>query len=274
MTEPAQMQSDAPAGGRDEFFIGWLPPPRKYVRFLRPFIVVLLMVASGTAVIVAVLQRNPGTGHWNAENPRTFDGVAYARPYAMIRVPGERAGEPPRTMLLVEDGKLGALPRVEQIVQGRPEGLAVRVSGTILHRDGRWMLELAEGEKGMRRLTREEGQNLPSLGLPSPQVLGEHVTLKGEIIDSKCYLGAMRPGGGKTHKACAMLCISGGIPPMLVTRDADKNETFYLLTTSEGGVANQLVLPFVGGQVEVSGRVERHDDLLLLRIAPDGVRQL
>ncbi len=79
-----------------------------------------------------------------------------------------------------------------------------------------------------------------------PQVLAEHVTLKGEIIDPKCYLGAMKPGGGKTHKACAMLCISGGVPPMLVTRDANKQETFYLLTTDQGGVANELVLPFVG----------------------------
>jgi len=106
-----------------------------------------------------------------------------------------------------------------------------------------------------------------------PQVLAAHVTLKGEIIDPKCYLGAMKPGGGKTHKACAMLCISGGVPPMLVTRDANEQETFYLLTTDQGGVANELVLPFVGDRVEVAGRLEEHGDLLLLRIVRDGLVQ-
>ena len=43
-------------------------------------------------------------------------------------------------------------------------------------------------------------------------------TLRGEIVDSKCYLGAMKPGDQKTHKACATLCIRGGIPPVLVER--------------------------------------------------------
>jgi hypothetical protein len=273
MNKSAQTPSDAPAAGRDEFFIGWEPTPDKYVRFLRPIVVALLLIAGGVAATVAYLQRNPGTGHWDTDNVRTFDGIAYTRPYAMIRVSGEKPGDPPRTMLLVEDGKFGALPRVEKFVQGQAEGVAVRVTGTILHRDGRWMLELEEGAKGLRRLTGEEEQELPPLRWPSAQVLAEHVTLKGEIIDPKCYLGAMKPGGGKTHKACAMLCISGGVPPMLVMRDASKSETFYLLATDEGGVANERVLDFVGDAVEISGRLERHDDLLLLRIAKDGIRR-
>jgi hypothetical protein len=255
------------------FFIGWEPTPKKYARFLRPIVVALLLITGGVAATVAYLQRDPGTGHWDADDIRTFDGIVYTRPYAMIRVSGDEPGDPPRTMLLVEDGKFGALPRVEGFVQGRADGVAVRVTGTILYRHGCWMLELAEGEKGIRLLSAEEEAKLSPLGWPAPEVLAEHVTLKGEIIDLKCYLGAMKPGGGKTHKACAMLCISGGVPPMLVTRDAAQNETFYLLATKEGGVANERVLDFVGDPVEVSGRLERHDDLLLLRIAADGVRR-
>jgi hypothetical protein len=273
VNESAQPQSDAPVADRDDFFIGWLPMPRKYARFLRSIAFTLLFAAGGIAAAVAFLQRDPGAGHWDADNLRTFDGIAYTLPYAMIRVPGERPEDPPRTMLLVEDGKFGALPRVEAFVQGRAAGVAVRVTGTILHRDGRWMLELVEGEKGMRRLTAEEEAKLPPLRWPAPEVLGEHVTLKGEIIDPKCYLGAMKPGGGKTHKACAMLCVSGGVPPMLVTRDASQNETFYLLATEESAVANERVLDFVGDPVEVCGRLERHGDLLLLRIAAGGVRR-
>ena len=267
----AETKTETPR--EDPHFIGWLPMPAAYRRFLVPVAAALLLITGGVAAAVAYLQRDPGTGHWDIENVRTFDGILFTRPYAMIRVPGDKPGDPPRTMLLVEDGKFGALPRVERFVQGRAEGLAVQVTGTILHRDGRWMLELAEGEKGMRRLTATEAAKLPPLGWPAPEVLAEHVTLKGEIIDPKCYLGAMKPGGGKTHKACAMLCISGGVPPMLVTRDAAQNETFYLLATKEGGVANERVLDFVGDPVEVSGRLERHGDLLILQIAADGVRR-
>jgi hypothetical protein len=273
VNESAQPRSDAPEADRDEFFIGWEPAPKKYARFLHPIVVALLLITGGVAATVAYFQRDPGTGHWDTGEIRTFDGIVYTRPYAMIRVPGDKPGDTPRTMLLVEDGKFGALPRVEELVKAKAEGVAVRVTGTILHRDGRWLLELAEGEKGMRRLTAEEEGNLPPLAWPAPEVLAEHVTLQGEIIDPKCYLGAMKPGGGKTHKACAMLCISGGVPPMLVTRDAAKNETFYLLVTEEGGVVNERVLDFVGDPVEASGRLERHGDLLVLQVAPDGVRR-
>ena len=66
---------------------------------------------------------------------------------------------------------------------------------------------------------------------------------------------------------------ASGVPPMFVTRDAAKNETFYLLATEEGGVANERVLDFVGDPVAVSGRLERHGDLLLLQVAEDGVRR-
>ena len=273
MSQSAQAPRDPQATDRDAFFIGWQPTPKKYARFLRPIIVALLLITGGVAAVVAYLQHDPGTGHWDTDTVRTFDGIVYTRPYAMIRVPGDKPVDPPRTMLLVEDGKFGALPRVEEFVHGKADGVAVHVTGTILHRDGRWMLELAEGERGMRRLTAEEETKLPPLGWPAPEVLAEHVSLKGEIIDPKCYLGAMKPGGGKTHKACAMLCISGGVPPMLVTRDASKNETFYLLVTEEGGVANERVLNFVGDPVAVSGRLERHGDLLLLQVAEDGVRR-
>jgi hypothetical protein len=273
MTPSLQPQRDGSTAERDEFFIGWLPVPRNYARFLRWVIVGLLLAAGGTAATLAFHQRDPGTGRWDSDTLVTLDGIAYTRPYAMIRVPGEDAGAAPRTLLLVEDGKFSALPRVEQFVQGRLDGQPVRVTGTVLHRDGRGMLELADGEKGMRRLTQEEERQLPPLGWPSPVVLAERITLRGEIIDPKCYLGAMKPGGGKTHKACAMLCISGGVPPMLVTRDPDKHETFYLVTTADGGLANELVVDFVGEPVEVSGRLERHGDLLLLQIAAGGARR-
>jgi hypothetical protein len=48
-------------------------------------------------------------------------------------------------------------------------------------------------------------------------------TLIGEIVDSKCYLGVMNPGALIPHRACAIRCISGGIPPVLLVRQSDRS---------------------------------------------------
>ncbi len=91
-------------------------------------------------------------------------------------------------------------------------------------------------------------------------------TLRGEILDSKCFLGAMRPGEGKTHKECAALCIAGGISPMLITRDERGTATYYLLTNSSGGAMGPEVLPLVADPVEIRGEVEHVGGLLRLRV--------
>jgi hypothetical protein len=265
MTVPAAVPDE------DEFFIGWLPVPRSYVRLLRPVAVVLLLVAGAAAILVALLQHNPGPGQWDDDSTRTFEGIVTAQPYAMLRTAGEASGGSLRTYLLVEEGKFGAGPRVEQLLQGQTQQ-AARATGTILHRDGRWMIELTAGEEGLKPLA-EGGKISPVLNRPRPQVLADRANFSGEIIDPKCYLGAMKPASGKTHKACASLCISGGIPPMLVTRDGKGQLTYYLLTTANGEAANETVLPFVGDPVEATGRIVRQGDLLLFNLAADGIQR-
>jgi hypothetical protein len=249
-----------------DFFVGWLPMPRSYARFLFPLALAILVVAASTAVFLALGQRSPGAAVWDDAAPRSFEGIVYASPYAMIRVRGETPDVPVRTILLVEEGKFGAAERVRPF-----DGQAVRVTGTLLHREERWMLELVEGDAGLKSVAMSEEQGR-ALRRGAPVSLGE-VTLRGEIIDSKCYLGAMKPGGGKTHKACAALCLSGGIPPMLVTRDGRGAEVYYLLADPDGGPAIQAVIDHVGDPIEVTGRLERHDDLHVLKVSAAGIRR-
>ena len=113
----------------DSHFIGWLPMPRAFARFLAPVAVGLVVGAAILGVVLACIQPSPGDGRWE-EQLITFEGVVYAEPYAMIRVPGA-TGEEPKTLLLVEVGKFGAKERVRPF-----DGQPVRVSGTLLHRDG------------------------------------------------------------------------------------------------------------------------------------------
>lgn len=97
-----------------------------------------------------------------------------------------------------------------------------------------------------------EGANI---ALPT-QDLGTF-TLVGEIVDSKCYLGVMNPGETKVHRECAVRCISGGIPPMLVARDVAGNKVALQLVSSSGAPVNQDVLELVAEPVEITGQVWR-----------------
>ncbi len=245
-----------PNTDRDPFFVGWLTMPRSYSRFLLPVSCVLLAVAVLAGVVIALGQRSPGTGVWD-DNATTFTGVVSAEPYAMIRVSGETNGTP-RTVLLVNEGKFGAKDRV------RPhDGKAVRVRGTLLSRDGRTMLELADGDEGLTAAELPEAEQR-ALRRPAAKPLGE-VTIRGELVDSKCYLGAMKPGGGRTHKGCAVLCLKGGIPPVFVARD--DGDRLFLLTNAEGGPLSAAYFDLAADSIRLVGHLEEWGDLRVLKVA-------
>lgn len=236
-----------------EFFLGWNPMPTSHARFLRPWVIVLLLGSFLLAGGIAAVQQPPGSARWNVDEEVTLHGQVTLLPYAALRISDEQGQ--PRTVLLVSSGKHGALPR---LVDFNKQMVTVR--GTLLHRDERWMLELLDGDNA---ITPWNGSTIPE---PQRQLLGKQ-TLRGEIIDSKCYLGAMQPGGGKTHKACAILCLKGGVPPMFVSRDAKGKEIYYLLTSLDGSSLSPECFDYAGDRVTVSGEVEQVGDLLILRVA-------
>ncbi|MBL8234879.1 MAG: hypothetical protein JNL98_40640, partial [Bryobacterales bacterium] len=77
-------------------------------------------------------------------------------------------------------------------------------------RKGRVKLRAALIERDGIRMLEVEPESVRPVGAPREQ-------LEGEIVDTKCYLGVMNPGAGKTHRACAARCLHGGVPAALVT---------------------------------------------------------
>lgn len=170
----------------------------------------------------------------------------------------ERPGGGHSAWLLVGLGKFGAVDRVKGL-----DGRRVRGTGTLIHRDEATMLEL----------TADPLEDLgPAAALLEVEELGEQ-TLFGEIVDSKCFFGVMNPGNLKAHRACAIRCISGGIPPVLLVRDAEGHARHVLLVGGEGEAVNEAVLDWVAEPVSVRGRLQRHGERFVLRADPASLRR-
>lgn len=238
----------------DEFYVGYLQErlPRTR-RLVRAAVLALSLTGVGFGVAMVASQRSPGDAVWH-EREASISGVVVLRPYPMVRSRG--AGQP--AVLVVATGKHGARDRL-----ARHEGAVVTLRGTRLARDGRFLFELADGGDAITPLP-------GTTRVVPPEVLGR-VTVRGEVIDPKCYMGAMKPGSGKTHRACAVRCIAGGIPPMLVAREAGSTPEYYLLADEHGGAVNERVLPWVGDVVDARGTLVRDDGVLVLRLDPGGL---
>jgi nitrite reductase/ring-hydroxylating ferredoxin subunit/DMSO/TMAO reductase YedYZ heme-binding membrane subunit len=122
---------------------------------------------------------------------------------------------------------------------------------------------LMEIENGLFSIKQQEppaGITLQSALLP-----GKDITITGEIIDPKCYFGAMNPGYGKPHLSCAVRCISGGIMPVLRYSENGK-EQFAVLLSATGKPVNEQVLAVIGLPVKITGKLSDMNNWQILNI--------
>jgi len=84
----------------------------------------------------------------------------------------------------------------------------------------------------------------------------------------------MNPGQLTTHRACAIRCISGGIPPVLLVRQTNGAPLYFLLVSSGGRPVNKQVLDLVAEPVEITGDVQRQGELLILQADPSTYRRV
>ena len=83
----------------------------------------------------------------------------------------------------------------------------------------------------------------------------------------------MRPAEGKVHKACAALCIRGGIPPAFFARGSD-GQGALMIMTDRGRAHGPGLLPWVADPVRVSGSIQRVGDLLVLDVPLARIQRL
>ena len=250
----------------DAFYIGYDPPkPGPIARVVRRAVAGLVVAGLAGVALIALRHRAIAGGVFEFGAVRPVAGVVVERPYPALRVAGRSAAT-----LLVGPGKHGAAPLVHGLTDR-----AVIVDGQRISRDGNEMLEIATVR------TSETPGVSPGV---SPEVApdvspdassGALVTLRGEIVDSKCFLGVMVPGQGKTHRGCASLCLRGGIPPALLVEDATGASRLVLLVSPAGGaLAPGMVADHAFEPTEMTGRLERLDGWWVLRTDPARWRRL
>jgi hypothetical protein len=254
----------------DEFYVGYaasMPPGVR--RTVRRAVFAALAAAAAVAVLVIGFEEPFAPSVFEYGEEREFIGLVRESPAPLLVVPAPACTEwcaTTSTWLLTHYGtKLGA----EELVRGL-DGRQVRLRGVLVYRGDQTLLDVVPGS--IEVLGASAGVTRPG---PPARIddLGVQ-TLTGEIVDSKCHFGVMRPGSGKVHRSCAARCIASGSPPMLWVRDTSGRALYLLLLGADGRALGREVLPFVAEHIEIRGQVLRYDGLLVLRAEPSAYRRL
>lgn len=232
------------------FFVGYLPTPPPLRATNRLFVGLLLVCFAASAITLAAFQRDPGPAAWNAEIIELQGIYRCIEGIPLLEISN---AEGMNAVLLVRPGKFGMPdaycgPPVAQPT--RPGGIdlplegldgqQVTVRGTILSRNSHRMMEV-------HSLVPSELTHAPA-PQPTPTYPRASIALRAEVVDSKCYLGAMKPGTGSVHRSCAALCLAGGIPAGLVTTDSP--ERFFVFAHPAASTARM-----AGSTIEVEGDI-------------------
>jgi len=245
-----------------DFYVGYLPKaPQTLARFVRRIIFIIGLLAVIVALVLTFGQMLFANSAFEFGELRTFEGAIETRPYPALLVarPGETEQEQKYSRyLLVAPGKHGA----DNLVAGL-DGKRVSLQGQLIYREGGTMVEIAPGSIKLLDAGPAAQAALRDLG---------PVTVTGEIVDSKCYLGVMNPGQGKVHRDCAARCLSGGIPPIFVT--ANEGEQFLLIGPDGNALGRDALHEFVAEPLALRGELLQRGDSRLLKIDPRELRHM
>ncbi len=250
---------------KNEFYIGWQDKaPKAYAKKMRAVVISLFLLVILIALGLVLTQKPVAESTFEPTQLRTLDGILVKTPIPCLKMPTgiNTAGEQEyQRVLLIGFGKHGAIPTIEAIEKDQNQSLdgkGVQLEGKLIYYDGKLAMELSNGLAAFKGISNLKGQ------ASIQKLLGE-MSLKGEILDPKCYLGVMRPGEGKPHRSCAIRCIEGGIPPLFRVAGKQGQQYFFALD-SNGTPINDKVAKFVADEIQLCGAVEQWDDWYVVKV--------
>lgn len=243
----------------DDFFVGYIRGVPRGSRTLILLVTLAFVGAmAGAGYFVSATQPDPGPGRFIFQH-KTFTGILEAAPYPLVRIAPNEEYPNGHTLLLAGQGKRGMQEQAAPLA-----GQVVDVGGVLLKRGTIDMLQVG------RRVPLQASAD--GIGEDARNAMDLSVTdlgtwrLTGEICDGKCYVGAMRPGTGIAHKACANLCLNGGVPAVFVSTAPVEGSEFFLLSDQDGNPIGVELQTYVAARVQVDGEIERRGDLMVFKV--------
>ncbi len=269
--EPLLIPAPAKDNLKSQFFIGWAKNSKNLFRVSRLSAIFALLFIAFISVILSSSQQKFSPIKIDYSNVKKIEGWLSNKPVPSLRIldAKDAYGNPVfKTILLVDAFKFGADAVVKKVLNGDSVKY-VRLTGylssniigcsdsskdcveicsqCIIGTTNNPVMEIENGQYSFETIQAPfaSRSNVISIGMQ---------TLRGEIIDPKCYFGAMNPGQGKPHLSCAVRCISGGIMPVL-KYVANSEKKYAVLVGLKGEKINNELLNFIGVPIQITGKL-------------------
>jgi len=245
----------------EPFFVGWGKVPKALRLFLAGCAAVLIVAFAVLGYATSATQTDTLGGAFMGRVQVT--GVLQNNPYPILHVISSEQFNPGDTIILSGNGKRGAVEQAAGM-----DGQIVEANGLRMDRGSLKGMQLRNGQRGLK-LAEDQSQNMDVPIRP----LGRW-RLQGEICDGKCLNGAMRPGTGIAHRACANLCLLNDMAPVFVSAGPIDGSNFFLMSGPDGRAIPPALLDYTALAVEIEGIVERHGNLLVLKVLPETIKAM
>ena len=253
----------------NEFYIGWMAnAPESFAKFVKRYLFVLLPIVVALSALIALSQKKFATGNFEFGQLTEVKGVYFNSPVPCIKVINGKdiwGNVSYMTIPLIGYGKHGADGIMADVEKEKNISLnkkELTLKGTLLYNDGKTLLQIDKNDHPVMKVSEA---SVSSEYLPQKKDLGTQ-TVKGEIVDPKCFFGVMKPGEGKPHKDCAIRCILGGMPPLLIVRNEKNEANYYLIVGAHGEKMNEAVRDFVAEPVSIEAKLVQYDDWIVMYV--------
>jgi hypothetical protein len=258
---------------QNEFYIGWQPKaPASFAKHMKRVLFLLFPLAMILGYLLSTSQKKFSTANFEFGKTTEVKGVYYNSPVPRLKVIDKNNLS--ITIPLVGYGKHGAETAIMELEKEKGvsfNGKELTLKGTLIYGDGKTLLQINKNENPIVSISNTliSGSEV----LPLGKDLG-WATIRGEIIDPKCYFGVMKPGEGKVHRDCAIRCILGGIPPVLHVQNEKGESNYYLLVGPNGEKMNEDVQDFVAEPVSIEAKVVQQDDWIILYARKESIKRV
>ena len=252
-----------------EFYIGWMAKaPKSFAKHVMKVLLVLFPVALIVGYLLSTHQKKFSTANFEFGKTTEIKGVYYNSPVQMLKVFDKNNLS--MTIPLVGYGKHGAETAIMELEKEKGvslNGRVVTLKGSLIYGDGKTLLQVDKNDNPIVNIGAVSTVQLQQKELGTQ-------TIRGEIIDPKCYFGVMKPGEGKVHRDCAIRCILGGIPPVLHVQNDKGESNYYLIVGPNGEKMNEAVQDFVAEPVSIQARVVQQDDWIILYTGKESIKRI